>query len=66
MRFIGTIMVTAALLGGTAAAAAAVAHTGSGASSPATPEHRHAMKMPMTGRPSNWSWGTPLPLTQLR
>ena len=24
------------------------------------------LQMPMTGRPSNWSCGTPLPLTQLR
>jgi hypothetical protein len=24
------------------------------------------LQMPMTGRPSNWSCGTPRPLTQLR
>ncbi len=26
----------------------------------------NVLQMPITGRPSNWSWGTPLPLTQLR
>jgi hypothetical protein len=53
MRFIGTIMVTAAILGGTAAAAAAVAQTRGGASPSGLPDRHQAMAMPMTGHPAS-------------